>query len=166
MKNILFIESGSSGYGGSFQSLYLKFNLLSSKKYSISVIFLNKTPFYSKLIEKGISCYYVNDILYSSSNIYLKKIYWKINNFVYNYVSQLSVLSEYLLHLSTIKQIIKIGEKENINIIHLNTQISRDFFGLFVAKYLNVPCVIHLRTINSYYLNYYKLRYAKKIIVR
>ena len=70
MRTILFVECGSSGYGGSFNSLYQTINMLCSHKYRIIVVFFNTTPFYNKLIDKGIECHYFNNAIYNVGSGY------------------------------------------------------------------------------------------------
>ena len=53
-----------------------------------------------------------------------------------------------------------------MDIIHLNTQLSRDFMGLFVAKALDIPCVVHLRSFKSTRINKYKVEYLNNINAR
>ncbi len=52
MKRIMFIESGTTGYGGSYQSLYQTINILNPKKFQPIVVFFNETFIYEKLIKK------------------------------------------------------------------------------------------------------------------
>jgi len=40
----------------------------------------------------------------------------------------------------------QIAQKEGITLIHLNDQIHRDLFGVFVSKSLGIPCISHLRS--------------------
>jgi len=59
-----------------------------------------------------------------------------------------------------------LAREKRVELIHLNTQLSRDFFGLFVAKSLSVPCVIHLRSFKSAKMNKYKADYVNKTNTR
>jgi len=163
MKNILVIESGRSGYGGSFQSLYMTINSLNVKNYHFIVIFFNPTVFYDKLVQIGVECYYINDVIFSGEQNWKKYILGKLNGFFLKMVPLFSVWIDFLIHIKTIYKLLLIARKRKIDIIHLNNQLVLNFVGLFIAKYLNVPCVVHLRTFNSYGLNQYKVAYSKKI---
>jgi glycosyltransferase involved in cell wall biosynthesis len=164
LKTILFIEAGTSGYGGSFQSLYQTIMLLNRQEYRFLVIFFNKTFFYEKLLEKGVECYYLHDAIYSNRAPYLLKyLLGKINGFFLKYLPKFSVYIAYFLHFFTIRKTISFVRTKNIDVIHLNNQLVLNFMGLFVARAANIPCVFHLRTFNSYGLNIHKISYSKKI---
>ena len=163
MKNILFIESGRSGYGGSFHSLYITIKNLNQKKYKCNVVFINKTVFYEKLIKAGTECHYIDDVIFSEGRRWQKYILGKLNGFVLRYLPFLSVWLEYIIHSGAISNITILARRKNIELIHLNNQIVLNFMGVFVAKSLSIPCVSHLRTFNSYGLNQYKIAYTKII---
>ena len=164
MKNILFIESGRSGYGGSFHSLYITIKNLNQKKYKCNVVFINKTVFYEKLIKAGTECHYIDDVIFSEGRRWQKYILGKLNGFVLRYLPFLSVWLEYIIHSGAISNITILARRKNIELIHLNNQIVLNFMGVFVAKSLSIPCVSHLRTFNSYGLNQYKIAYTKIIL--
>jgi glycosyltransferase involved in cell wall biosynthesis len=166
MKRIMFIESGTTGYGGSYQSLYQTINILNPKKFQAIVVFFNETFIYEKLIKKGVECYYVKDVLYSGGNTLKKKLFWKLDSAVLKIIPFFSVMAEYFIHFFTIQKLTSLARGKRVDLIHLNTQLSRDFFGLFVAKSLSVPCVIHLRSFKSAKMNRYKADYVNKINTR
>jgi len=163
MRTILFIECGRSGYGGSFHSLHLTIKNLDQKKYKFNVVFFNKTVFYEKLTRTGTECHYIDDVIFSEGRRWQKYILGKLNGFLLRYLPILSVWCEYIIHRNTISKIIMIARRKNINLIHLNNQMALNFMGVFVAKSLNIPCVSHIRTFNSYGLNQYKIAYTKII---
>jgi len=165
-KTILFIESGTSGYGGSFHSLYQTIRVISSIKYQIIVIFFNETEFYEKLIEKGIECHYIPDYLYHKGKEFQARLLWKLNSLILKYLPALSIPWEYIVHISTIKQIKTLAQNKQVDLIHLNNQLARDFMGLFIAKSLQIPCVVHLRTFNSESINKHKIKYVENLRVR
>ena len=74
------------------------------------------------------ACYYVSDPLYSPINKVCNALLWKINLFIFKYFPILSVTGEFVLHLATIKRIVTLAMEEKVDILHLNTQIARDFF--------------------------------------
>ena len=162
----MFIESGTTGYGGSYQSLYQTINILNTKKFQTIVVFFNETFIYEKLIKKGVECYYVKDVLYSGGNTLKKKLFWKLDSAVLKIIPFFSVMAEYFIHFFTIQKLISLAREKRVELIHLNTQLSRDFFGLFVAKSLSVPCVIHLRSFKSAKMNKHKADYVNKINTR
>ena len=162
----MFIESGTTGYGGSYQSLYQTINILNPKKFQTIVVFFNETFIYEKLIKKGVECYYVKDVLYSGGNTLKKKLFWKLDSAVLKIIPFFSVMAEYFIHFFTIQKLTSLARGKRVDLIHLNTQLSRDYFGLFVAKSLSVPCVIHLRSFKSAKMNKYKADYVNKINTR
>ena len=164
MKKILFIEGGSSGYGGSYHSLYQTVMLMNLKKYQFAVVFFNETLFYEKLISKGIQCFYISSPLFSKGgNKVIKYILFKINGFILRFFPQLSVWCEFIIHFYTIRKLITLVKTLDVDILHLNNQIVLNFIGLFVARSTGIPCVSHLRTFNSYGLNIHKISFSKNI---
>ena len=162
-KNILLIECGQSGYGGSFHSLYITIKNLNQNKYKFNVVFFNKSVFYERLTKIGTECHYINDVIFSDDRIWQKYILGKINGFMIRYLPLFSVWFEYIIHRSTISKLTTLARIKNIDLIHLNNQVMLNFMGLFVAKSLSIPCVSHLRTFNSYGLNQYKTAYTRII---
>ena len=164
MKKILFVESGTSGYGGSYHSLYQTVMLMNLKKYQFAVVFFNETLFYEKLISKGIQCFYISSPLFSKGgNKVIKYILFKISGFILRYFPQLSVWYEFIIHFYTIRKLIALVKTLDVDILHLNNQIVLNFIGLFVARSTDIPCVSHLRTFNSYGLNIHRISFSKNI---
>jgi len=163
MKSVLFVECGRSGYGGSFQSLYITIKNLNQKKYKFNVVFFNKTVFYEKLTRIGAECHYLDDVIFSDGRGWQKYILGKLNGFLLRYIPLLCVRFEYIIHRSTISKLAMLARSKNIDIIHLNNQVVLNFMGVFVAQSLSIPCVSHLRTFNSYGMNQYKVAYLKII---
>ena len=165
IKNILFIESGKSGYGGSFHSLYITIKNLKQNKYKFVVVFFNKSVFYKRLTKIGTECHYINDVVITDGKIWQKYILGKLNGFMLRYLPFLSVWFEYRTHHNAISKITTLARENNIDLVHLNNQVVLNFMGVFVAKSLRIPCVSHLRTFNSYGLNNSKISYTKKIMI-
>ena len=165
IKNILFIESGKSGYGGSFHSLYLTIKSLDHKKYKFNVVFFNKSAFYERLTKIGTECHYLDDVIFSDGKRWQKYIYGKLNGFMLKCLPLFSVWFESIIHRGAISKITMLARRKNIDLIHLNDQVVLNFMGVFVAKSLSIPCVSHLRTFNSYGLNNSKISYTKKIMI-
>ena len=79
------------------------------------------------------------------------------------YLPLFSVWLEYIIHRGTTSKLTMLARRKNIDLIHLNNQMALNFMGVFVAKSLNIPCVSHIRTFNSYGLNQYKTAYTRII---
>jgi len=163
MKTIMFVECGRSGYGGSFHSLYQTVISLDRKKYRIVVVYFNNTGFYEKMVGIGIECYYIKDVIYSEGSALMKYLLGKVNGFTLRFLPQLSIWIDYLIHFFTIRVINSLVREKKIELLHLNNQLVYNFFGVFVARSSNIPCVSHLRTFNSYGINKNKIVYTKKI---
>ncbi len=138
MKRIMFIESGSTGYGGSFQSLFQTINNLNQKKYNFVVIFFNKTYFYDELIKKGTECYYINDLLFSTNYSFWKKISWKLDSAIFKSLPFMSLYVEYLLHIFTIYKIKSLAKKKKVDIIHLVYLLMIMYFHLSFESLMNL----------------------------
>ena len=162
-RTILFIECGQSGYGGSFQCLYLTIKSQCKEKFHFIVFFLNPSHFYDKLMKMGVECYYIEDIIFSGNHNWRKYILGKLNGFVLRVIPLFSVWCDFIVHSLTIYRILTIVKNKKIDIIHLNNQIVLNYFGLCIAKILNIQCISHLRTFNSYGLTKSKISYANEI---
>ena len=162
-RTILFIECGQSGYGGSFQCLYLTIKSQCKEKFHFIVFFLNPSHFYDKLMKMGVECYYIEDIIFSGNHNWRKYILGKLNGFVLRVIPLFSVWCDFIVHSLTIYRILTIVKNKKIDIIHLNNQIVLNYFGLCIARILNIKCISHLRTFNSYGLTKSKISYANEI---
>ena len=164
MKKILFIEGGASGYGGSYHSLYHTIKLLDPESFQFAVVFFNKTIFYEKLVNRGVQCFYIRDVIFSDDDRKsLKYFLYKINGCLLRYLPSLSVWYEFIIHFYTIRKLIALVKTLDVDILHLNNQIVLNFIGLFVARSTDIPCVSHLRTFNSYGLNIHRISFSKNI---
>lgn len=67
---------------------------------------------------------------------------------------------KFLVHQKVVREIVRIVKENEIGIIHLNDQIMRDIFGVFVAEKTGVSCVSHLRSKRSDGFNRRLARYV------
>jgi len=164
--NILYLETGLYG-GGSFESLYQQVKVLDKKKFSPVVVYLNPNRFTERLEALNITYYILQDTLYSSkSNIFLKKICSKIRALTKRVAPRLIINYEFLVHLPLVYSLNRIVNKHNIDLIHLNNQIDRDFFALLVARRNKIPCISHIRSFHSDDFTSPKANYANRNISR
>lgn len=146
---ILFIESGAYG-GGSFESLYQHMKVLDRSRFRPIIVCLNPSKYLKLWQALGIEVHLIHDNFYSLSSKsfftpLLKLLYATfIRSSSYLFLGYLS-----LLHLSLMKEIIKIISREGIELLVLNDQIFRDLFGVLIAKRCGVKCVSHLRSMRS-----------------
>ena len=54
-----------------------------------------------------------------------------------------------LIHKPLVDALTRIVRSHSIDIIHLNVQIYRDLFGVFLAERTRVPCISHLRSADA-----------------
>lgn len=144
MKKILFIESGIFG-GGSFSSLVKHIKALDRKRIQPVVVFFNENEYVKPLEEMGIQVYCIQDPVFTKKisrpfSVFLNKLFMK----GYWRVSVISYLK--WLHRDSIQEIIKISKGENIEGIHLNTELFRDRIGLLAGAELKIPIYSHLRS--------------------
>lgn len=161
---ILYIESGTSG-GGSFQSLYQYLKAIDRRCFHPVVVFLNNTRYIELVKSLSITVYLLTDLLYSKqSPSYMRRVLHKIAAIVENYMPRFYLSFMKFVHIPILISLIHIVNKEKIDIIHLNVQINRDLFGLFVAERTNVPCISHLRSMRSGGFDRYRADYANRIV--
>ena len=152
-KNILYIET-ASGMGGSTNSLYYTVVNIDKERYNPVIISFNTNEIIDKLTDHGYFCYIINDIIYSSTNIILLKIIYKISSLIFRVVPFLNPYTGYLIHWKTIRIINKICIKHNIDIILLNNKIYRDFFCTYFKR-SNIKLISHNRSHGAALFNKY-----------
>lgn len=159
MKNILFIESGQYG-GGSFNALNIM--IKNMKNINPIIIYFNQNKFIKNSIDNNIKCYLLKDIVYSlNSNTFFRKLLNRVNLIISKFFPFASIEFEKFIHSNTIKSINKIIDENNINIIHTNISVSRDFFLIFCLQ-KNIKLIGHLRSPKNELLNYYKSQLINK----
>ncbi|MBI5740383.1 MAG: glycosyltransferase family 4 protein [Nitrospirae bacterium] len=147
--NILFIESGASG-GGSFESLYQHLRVIDRELFNPVVVYLNNNRYIGPVKELGIAVYLLDDWLYKIQvETCGELILNRMTGIIGNYMPVFYIPFFRITHRPLLDSIERIVYREEIDLIHLNDQIKRDLFGLFVAQKTNVPCVSHLRSMRS-----------------
>ncbi len=161
---ILYIESGTSG-GGSFVSLYQHLKVINRECFHPVIVYLNNNRFIEPVKSLGIPVYVLTDWLYSNQvpSYIIRRVLLKIMVIIESYTSKFYISFLRLAHKPLVSSLERIIFKENIDIIHLNVQINRDLFGLFVAERTNVPCISHLRSMRSGGFDRYRADYANRI---
>ncbi len=149
--SILFIETGGTTGGGSFEMLYHNLKFLDRQKYKPVVVFVNKNH-YAELIRKmEIPVFIFTDCLLSKHvNRFLTLIFHKLARFIETFTPYLYLPYIRIIKAPLICKICRLIEKNDVELIHLHTQIQRDLFGVFAAKKMKVPCVSHLRSARSH----------------
>ncbi len=149
---ILYIESGLAG-GGSAESLYQHLKVLDRTKYEPIVVFLNQNRYFEGISGIDVRCLVFFDWLYNKefNEAHPELIKWllRFKHRISKHISFLSVIVEHLLHFSVIKELKQLMLKENIDLIHTNNQVHRDFYAILAARSKDIPCVSHIRSVNT-----------------
>jgi glycosyltransferase involved in cell wall biosynthesis len=161
---ILFIETSMLG-GGSCESLYELLLNLNRKEFEPTVVLFSKLKLQNKLTKLKIKNYTLHDILLSKTN---KTFQWyvvvKFYALLLKLIPSFSIYIENAFHFRTIQSIIRIVKSQNIQLIHLNNQINRHFFGSIVAKKTHTKCISYLRSHNTQGFNAIKARFANRYV--
>lgn len=162
--NILIIESGSSG-GGSFIGLYQQLLFIKRDRFRPVVVFLNNNSFVEAVKSLGIPVYVLTDRLYSKHySSLIQCTLLKIASVIEKYTPNRYLPFLKIVHKPVIVLLEQIVHEEEINIIHMNVQINRDLFGLFVAEKTKVACISYLRSTRSRGFDRYRAEYANRIV--
>jgi glycosyltransferase involved in cell wall biosynthesis len=162
--NILFIESGTSG-GGSFQSLYEHLRVINRQLFHPVVVYLNDNRYIEPVKALGIPVYLLSDWLYSNQNLScIHRMLHKMMALIEKYIPMFYITFLQLTHKPLLASLCRIICKEKIDIMHLNVQINRDFFGLFVSVKTKLPCISHLRSMRSGGFDRYRAAYANRAV--
>lgn len=161
--NILFMEAGESGQGGSFVSLLQILTMLSKQEHKLTVILWNSSPFIVQYKVLGARVFRIDNPIYTVLNNKFKFIYDKLMGFSLRIFPPMTVWIELILQRSCYRQVIKIAKENNVDLIHLNNQPRRNFIGFLVAKRLKLPVISHVRTLHSYAFTHAEVKFIKKM---
>jgi glycosyltransferase involved in cell wall biosynthesis len=156
---ILFVETGTTGFGGSFQSLLSTLYALKNSTVLPRVAFLNEPVYYNDLIDGGYSVYRLRDPLYSrESRLLQRRVLEKLRVLLRSRLVVADAYLEVLFHLPTISRLCRLVNQHGVDVVHMNTDVGRDFFGYWVGRFARVPVVFHLRSRDNTGLSASKLR--------
>ena len=143
LKTVLFLESGIHG-GGSFISLKKHIEALDYDKIRPIVIFFNQNKLQSFFVKKNIKTFIIRDSVFSSRRKNLSKFLNAL--FMKGYIPFGVISYLQFLHRKSIQEISDICLQENVEHIHLNTELFRDRIGLLVGRKLSLPIISYLRS--------------------
>ncbi len=151
MINVLFVESGRTG-GGSFESLYQHLKVIDRDRIQPTVVALNHTRYTQLIQDLGVPLHVPTDTYLSlhapqlprKVAIKLKGAALRLNRLIPS--AHIGVLR--LVHRHLVDELACIVRDAAIDIVHLNVQIYRDFFGLFLTERTGVLSISHLRSAN------------------
>lgn len=155
--NILYVETGVSG-GGSFESLFQLLKNLDREKFKPLVVFLSENDYVGKIRDSEIEVLTLFDPLLSKDSPKWKVLILAgIRKMIHTYFPRLSIACEKYIHMGLIGKLKTIIRERQIGIVHLNNQIGRHFFGVFL-KSNDVIIISHLR---SHHLDLFNYRMAQ-----
>lgn len=164
--NILFMEAGESGHGGSFVSLLQMIKLLTKKNHQLTVVLWNQSIYMKQYEALGARVIVIDNSIYTIGNIVTKRIYNFINKILLSIAPTLCVYTELMLQYFCYRKVIKVIQNNTIELIHLNNQPMRNFIGYWLAKKLNIPVITHLRTLHSYGFTSGHVQFIRKLRVK
>ncbi len=113
----------------------------------------------------GITVYLLTDWLYSQIvPSLIRRILHKILSLAEKYAPSLYLFFARIFHRPLVKSLMNIVREKNIDIVHLNDQIYRDLFGLFLVEKTGIACVSSLRSIQSGGFDSYHAEYANRVV--
>ena len=149
MIRVLFVESSATG-GGSAESLYQHLRAVDRSRIQPVVVCLNDISLVQRLQDLRVPVYVLTDWLLSRQSPRLAHTAAaKLRGLAlrFNRILPASYLrTARLTHWSLTNALTQIVRNEGIDVIHLNVQIYRDIFGLFLVDRTGVPCISHLRS--------------------
>ena len=162
--SILFIESGTSN-GGSFVSLYQHLEVIDRELYQPVVVYLNQNRFVTPVKLLDIPVFILTDLRYSNVvNDIVVRILSKIMRLIECNVPRLYINFMRLVHKPITLKIERLIDRHKIDIIHLNNQVNRDLFGLFVSEKKKVHCISHLRSLRSSGFDSFRADFANRTV--
>ena len=148
--NVLYLEAGSSGQGGSFVSLLQLISVFSNKKNHLHIILWNDSPYIPQYQALGASVLKIDNPIYSMKKAVIRTLYNLATRVLRRIYPSLLIQLELWLQYFCYRKIVSYAKQNSINLIHLNNQPMRNFIGFWAAKKLNLPALCHLRTLNGY----------------
>ena len=149
MINVMFVESSLTG-GGSAESLYQHLVAIDRTKFRPILVCLNDIRLVQRVEDLDIPVYVLTDWFLSiDAPRFVRKTAAKLRGtgLRFNRLMSSSYLHiARLTHLSLVRELARITRKEMIDIVHLNVNIYRDLFGLFLKESNRIRFVSHLRS--------------------
>lgn len=160
-ENVLFLECGSSGLGGSYLSLRDHIEIMTEHLDKKIIVLANPSVYEDDYRALGCEVIKIKHPIYSSQS----KVKWLFNKClsISTRISPWLVCVCYrLFEINVGRKLENIARKYHITLLHLNNQPIRNFSGFMAARRAGLPVVSHIRTLHTYgfsnifakYLNY------------
>jgi len=144
-KSILFIDTGITGYGGSFRSLFYTVNSIKNQFKHIYVVYLNASDILEQLNGENITLIKIDDPVYCKNRKLVIRMALKLKRMIGKIFPCFKPLLEFSVHRNTLKSIEREINFADVDIIHFNIDPFRDFFGYKLCLKYNIPAIFHLR---------------------
>ncbi|MCF7914650.1 MAG: glycosyltransferase family 4 protein [Spirochaetaceae bacterium] len=148
-KSIIYFDTGTSGYGGSFTSLSYNIKIFSSYFKRVYLVYLNESKIFSEIENENVIKIKLDDVLYQKNRKTKIKLFNKMKRFLGNIFPFIKPELEFLLHKKTIEEAERKINFNNIELIHFNIDPLRDFFGYKLCLKYDIPAVFHLRVFHE-----------------
>jgi glycosyltransferase involved in cell wall biosynthesis len=159
--NILFLETGTSGKGGSYRSLKEHIQILHSSYHKIVIVLVNDSIYEEDYRKLGCEVVKLYHPIYSINS--KLKIAYRYTFAVSLRISQMiSFGVQYLFEMNFVRNVELIIKKYDITHIHLNDQPMRNFAGFIIANRNDVSVISHIRTLSTYGFTKKLAEYAAK----
>lgn len=147
--NVLFLECGTSGQGGSYKSLEEHIRIMRDKFGTVIIVLVNESIFKSKYEKLNCKIFLLSHCIYTKkSNV--RKLYNLLFSLSIMLGNNTRFLVQYLFEYRFSLKLVKIIEDYKINLIHLNDQPMRNFSGFVAARKSGVKIISHIRTLCDY----------------
>ena len=155
--NILFLECGSSGHGGSFRSLKEHIEIVRDQFAVVIIVLVNDSVF--EEVYKKLDCL----VIKLSHPLYTKGarllgLYNKGFGLIRRITPSLIPSYQAVIERRFINQLSHLIDKYEIDLIHLNNQPLRNYAGFIAAQKKQINVIAHIRTLHTYGINKYLIK--------
>ncbi len=147
--NVLFLECGSSGQGGSFRSLKEHIEIMRDTLDKIVIVLVNDSVFKQDYLNLGCEVIRLKHPIYSRESKYLNS-YNKLFALCRRISSKLTLYFQIIVEKRFSSKLVQLIKKHHIDLIYLNNQPMRNFSGFIAAKKTHVALVSHIRTLHTF----------------
>lgn len=159
--NILFLDCGLSGHGGSFRSLKEHIFIMRAQFNKVIVVLVNDSLFENDYRELDCQVLKLKHPLYSKNSKWLP-IYNKGFGLLRRISLRMAYHFHYFFEYFFSNKIIETIKAEHIDCLHLNNQPMRNFSGFIAAAKTQCSVISHIRTLHTFGFSHFFLNEVKK----
>lgn len=145
MMKVLIVETGTTGYGGSFKSAYLTAKLLKEAGHQPEILYANPSPYWVEAEKHGIPLHHCPDPYRSEKEAPNRRRMFRAKLKIQSAVPSRFASLERLFRGRVVNCLERVVTAGSFEIIHLNHTISRDIFALCTKRPIDGAVVSHLR---------------------